>query len=95
MQPADINMDSVLFIANKSTDHIAGRRSTAGRCDGFISRLKATNASERLLALTLVGLLVAASPVLLDTVRSVVSLALQIFIEAGRAGLIAFQIFGR
>jgi hypothetical protein len=32
---------------------------------------------------------------LLNTVRSVVSVALQILLEAGHAGLIAFQIFGR
>jgi hypothetical protein len=95
MQLADINMDNRLYLTNLTTHQIAGRRATGGRRDGFVSRLKATNASERLLALTLAGLLVAASPTLVNTVRSVVSLTFQILLEAGRAGLIAFQIFGR
>ena len=93
MQLADINMDSKLYIANRTTHRAGARR--APRHGGFISRLKETTASERLLALLLSGLLVAASPALLNTVRSVVSVASQILLEAGHAGLIAFQIFGR
>lgn len=94
MQLADIHMDSKLSIANRTT-HRAGTRRATRHDGGFISRLKGTTASERLLALLLSGWLVAASPALLNTVRSVVSVALQILLEAGHAGLIAFQIFGR
>jgi hypothetical protein len=93
-------VDSKLYIANMPTDEaairrIAGRRAIAGQNGRLLSQLKRTTASERLLALLLVGLLVAASPALLNAVRSVVSVALQILLEAGHAGLIAFQIFGR
>jgi hypothetical protein len=93
-------VDSKLYIANMPTDEaairrIAGRRAIAGQNGRLLSQLKRTTTSERLLALLLVGLLVAASPTLLNTVRSVVSVALQILLEAGHAGLIAFQIFGR
>jgi hypothetical protein len=95
MQPADINMDSVLFIANKSMRQIPGRRTAGDRKAGLVSQIKGTSASGRLFALLIAGLLVSASPALLNAVRSVVSLALQILLEAGHAGLIAFQIFGR
>jgi hypothetical protein len=95
MQPADINMDSVLFITNKSAHQIAGRRTDGDRKASLISCLKGTSASGRLLALLIAGLLVAASPELLNTLRSAVSLSFQILLEAGHAGLIAFQIFGR
>ncbi len=93
-------VDSKLYIANTPTDEagggrILGRRAIAGQNGRLLSQLKRTTTSERLLALLLVGLLVAASPTLLNTVRSVVSVALQILLEAGHAGLIAFQIFGR
>jgi hypothetical protein len=43
----------------------------------------------------LAAFVVTASPALLATVRSAVSLSFQILLEAGHAGLIAFQIFGR
>jgi len=66
-----------------------------GNEGGILSRLRATSASERLLALMLAALVIAASPALLSTVQSAVSLALQILLEAGHFGLIAFQIFGR
>ena len=66
-----------------------------GNEGGILSRLRGTSASERLLALMLAALVIAASPALLSTVRSAVSLALQILLEAGHFGLIAFQIFGR
>ena len=66
-----------------------------GNAGGMLSRLRATSASERLLALMLAALVIAASPALLSTVQSAVSLALQILLEAVHFGLIAFQIFGR
>jgi hypothetical protein len=59
------------------------------------ARLSLTNPSQRLLALLLAGLIVAVSPALLNTVLSVISVALQILWEAGHAGYVAFQIFGR
>ncbi len=61
----------------------------------LISRLKATSASARLLALIMAALLVAGSPALLATVCSTVSLSFQILLQAGHVGLIAFQIFAR
>jgi hypothetical protein len=73
-----------------------GRR--YGRCragDGLTSRLKGTRAAERVLALLLGAFILTASPALLATVRSAVSLALQILLQAGHFGLIAFQILGR
>jgi hypothetical protein len=98
MQLADTNMDSKLYSANIGP--FRGRRRQAGTANfrassDFISRLKTTSASERLLAMLLAAFVVTASPALLTTVRSAVSLSFQILLEAGRAGLIAFQIFGR
>ncbi len=61
----------------------------------LISLAQATSASERLLALVLAAFVVTASPALVATVRSTVSLSLQILLQAGHVGLIAFQIFGR
>jgi hypothetical protein len=95
MQLVDTNIDSRLYIANTSTDRAAAHREAVGRIGRSISWLRGTSASGRLLALLIAGLLVAASPALLNTVFSVVSLALRILLEAGHAGLIAFQIFGR
>jgi hypothetical protein len=43
----------------------------------------------------LAAFVVAASPALLGTIRSAVALALQILLEVGHFGFIAFQIFGR
>jgi hypothetical protein len=87
-------VDSKLYIANNAALTVAPRSATAAR-RGFISWLRETNASERLLALMLAAFLVAASPALLGTVRSAVSLALQILLQAGHFGLVAFQIFSR
>jgi hypothetical protein len=95
MQLVDSNIDNGLFIANRSSDRTAARHATSGPIGSSLSRLKATSASGRMLALLIAGLLVAASPVLLNTVFSVVSLSFQILLQAGHAGLIAFQIFGR
>ena len=88
-------VDSKLYIANLGTLPVARKGATEKPGAGFVSRLKRTSASERLLAILLAALLVAASPALFSTVRSAVSLALQILLEAGHFGLIAFQIFGR
>ena len=62
---------------------------------GLIACVKASSASERLLALLLAAFVVTASPALLATVRSTVSLSFQILLQAGHVGLIALQIFGR
>ena len=90
-------VDSKLYLANMPAQPFArlGSRSSGGVLGKVISRLKGTSASGRLLALLIAGLLVAGSPALLSTVYSVVSLALQILLQAGHVGLIAFQIFGR
>ena len=88
-------VDSKLYIANLPTLKVAQRREAAEHSRNLISRLRATNASTRLLSLLLAALVVAASPALLATVRSAVALALQILVEAGHFGFIAFQIFGR
>ena len=61
----------------------------------LVSRLAGSSASERLLALMLAAFVVTASPALLTTVRATVSLSLQILLQAGHFGLVAFQIFGR
>jgi hypothetical protein len=78
----------------------ARRNSSGGRRDArthgnLISLLKATSASARLLALIVAALVVAASPALFTTIRSTVSLSLQILLQAGHFGLIASEIFGR
>ena len=100
-------VDGKLYSTNMTGLHPTGAGATAkqrygssgrgnGRNDqGIISRLKGTSASERLLALLLAAFVVIASPAMLATVRSTVSLSLQILLQAGHAGLIAFQIFGR
>jgi hypothetical protein len=95
MQLVDTNIDSRLYIANRPSDRAAAGRATAGWVVRPMFWLKGTSASGRLLALLIAGLLVAASPALLNTVFSVVSLSFQILLQAGHAGLIAFQIFGR
>jgi hypothetical protein len=63
--------------------------------DGLIACVKASSASERVLALLLAAFVLTASPALLATVRSTVSLSFQILLQAGHVGLIAFRIFGR
>jgi hypothetical protein len=94
-------VDSKLYIANMSALGMSraggnsNRARRSGRLGNIVSRIAATSASQRLLALLLTVLLVAASPALLNTVLSAVSLTLQILLQAGHAGLIAFQIFGR
>jgi hypothetical protein len=87
-------IDSKLYIANNTALPVPVRHPRADH-RSFTSWLKETNASERLLALMLAGFLVTASPALLGTVRSAVSLALQILLQAGHFGLVAFQIFSR
>jgi hypothetical protein len=94
-------VDSKLYIANMAALGVSRasgnshRAHRSGRLGYIFSRIAATSASQRLLALLLTALLVAASPALLNTVLSAVSLTVQILLEAGHAGLIAFQIFGR
>ena len=111
MQPVDSKLYSANMAAFSSSDNeaMADRRWSANRersYDGagrthvrtgsnLISRLARTSASERLLALLLAAFVVTASPVLLATVTSTVSLSLQILLQVGHAGFIAFQIFGR
>jgi hypothetical protein len=73
----------------------AGRRSARLERGNLVSWLKASSASERVLALLLAAFVVTASPALLATVRSTVSLSFQILLQAGHVGLIALQIFGR
>jgi hypothetical protein len=73
---------------------VGGRR--AVRAHGnLISMLQSASASARLLALMVAALVVVASPVLVATVRSTVSLSLQILSQAGHFGFIALEIFGR
>ena len=103
MQP----VDSRLYVANMTAFGAAPRHQAVGngvsriggangqRWRGLISWLRSTSASERLLALLLAAFVVAVSPSLVATVRSTVSLSFQILLQAGHAGLIAFQIFGR
>ena len=103
-------VDSKLYIANApSLDvrslnvptfgaerrHLPGGRRDARTHGNLISLLKATSASARLLALMMAALVVVASPALLATVRSTVSLSLEILLQAGHFGLIALEIFGR
>ena len=75
--------------------HLAGGRRDGRPHGNLISLLKRTSSSERLLALMVTALVVVASPALLATVRSTVSLSLQILLQAGHFGLIALEIFGR
>ena len=70
------------------------RRARANRGD-LLSWLKGTSAAQRMFGLLLAAFFVAASPALLATVRSTVSLSFQILLQAGHVGLTAFQIFGR
>jgi hypothetical protein len=71
------------------------RRRNIRNGHGRIAWLRATTASERVLALLLAAFFVTASPALVATVRSTVSLSFQILLQAGHVGLVAFQIFGR
>jgi hypothetical protein len=100
------HVDSELYVANVTAFSAAPRRHAVGGRDsrsganghryrGLISALGGTSASERLLALLLAAFVVTVSPALVATVRSTVSLSFQILLQAGHAGLIAFQIFGR
>jgi hypothetical protein len=104
MQP----VDSKLYIANASAFGSDRRRfagadagsrfGSAGSRSGrgnIIFRLKGSSASERLLALLLTTFVVTASPALLETIRATVSVSLQILLQVGHAGFIAFQIFGK
>ena len=61
----------------------------------LISRLRATNATERLLALTIAAFILTVAPPLLETVRTTITIALQILFQIGHLGFVAFQIFGR
>jgi hypothetical protein len=111
MQPVDSKLYSANMAAFSSSDNeaMADRRwsanrehryDSAGRAyirnrSNLISRLASTSASERLLALLLAAFVLTASPALLATVTSTVSLSLRILLQVGHAGFIAFQIFGR
>ena len=88
-------VDSKLYIANMPSLQAPRDASATSQSGSFVSRIKATSASARLLVLMLAALVVAASPALIATVRSTVAVAFQIFVQAGHFGLIAFQIFGR
>jgi hypothetical protein len=100
-------VDRKLYIANVSAfgsapqqRAVRARDSRNGgvnceHCRALIAWLRGTSASERLLGLMLAGFVFAASPALIATVRSTVSLSLQILLQVGHAGFIAFQIFGR
>jgi hypothetical protein len=82
-------VDNKLHIANMPILRVTHRRARTN------ARLNVPNPAQRFLALLLAGLIMAVSPALLSTILSVISLALEILWEAGRAGYIAFQIFGR
>jgi hypothetical protein len=86
-------VDSKLYISSiqPARDELRSHAS-GGR---LVSRLQATSASQRVLALVLVAFALTCSPALMTTLRSTVYLSFQILFEAGHAGLIAFQIFGR
>ena len=93
-------VDSKLYLANMPAPQIAPRLRTVGTGHGrtncsLMPWLRATNATERLLVLMVAAFVVTASPALIETVRSTVAVAFQIFVQAGHFGLIAFQIFGR
>jgi hypothetical protein len=103
-------VDSKLYIANAQTldvrslgvptfgaerRHLAGGRRGVQPHGNLISLLKATSASARLLALMVAALILAAGPALLSTIRSTVSLSLQILLQVGHFGSIALEIFGR
>ena len=75
--------------------HLAGGRRGVQPHGNLISLLKATSASARLLALMVAALILAAGPALLSTIRSTVSLSLQILLQVGHFGSIALEIFGR
>jgi hypothetical protein len=81
-------------------DHLSPARAQHCRAPrphyrNFISVFRGTSASARLLTLMVAALAVTASPALLATIRSTISLSLQILLQAGHLGLVAFQIFGR
>jgi hypothetical protein len=86
--------DRQRFALGDADSRFGSASSRTGRAD-LVSRLKRSSASERLLALMLAAFVAAASPALLETVRSTVSLSLQILLQVGHAGFVAFQIFGR
>jgi hypothetical protein len=93
-------VDGKLYIENVPAPQIASRSRTITTVRGrkscnLIPWLKATSATERLLVLMLAAFVLAASPALVATVRSTVSLSFQILLQAGHVGLVAFQIFGR
>jgi hypothetical protein len=88
-------VESKLYIANLRDAAVPSGRAAAEQNRNLVSQLRATSASTRLLSLLLAALVVAASPVLLVTVRSAVALTLQILLQAGHFGFIAFQIFSR
>ena len=74
---------------------IGGGRSRKGCSFDFMSQLKATTATERLIVLMLATLVLSASPALIATVRSTVAFGFQILVQIGHLGFTAFQIFGR
>jgi hypothetical protein len=94
-------VDSKLYSANitafpSERQELALRRgSIRTERRNLVSWLKASSASERVLALVLAAFVLTASPALVATVRSTVSLSFQILAQAAHAGLIALQIFGR
>jgi hypothetical protein len=93
-------VDSKIYLENMPALQIAQRSRTvttghSRKSCNLIPWLKATSATERLLVLMLAAFVLAASPALVATVRSTVSLSFQILAQAAHAGLIALQIFGR
>lgn len=97
-------VDSKLYIANMqgldvptlgvARQPLVGGRRAIRSHGNLISLLKGTSASARLLALMVAASIVVASPALLATVRSTVSLSFQILLQAGHFGYIALEIFG-
>jgi len=75
--------------------HSAGSRRDIRTHGNLMSLLRTSSASARLLTLMVAALAFTASPALLATIRSTISLSLQILLQAGHLGLVAFQIFGR
>jgi hypothetical protein len=55
----------------------------------------AVDASRRLMVLLSCGLLIAAGPAVLGAVTQASLVAIQIVVEVGHVGLIAYQLFGR
>ena len=76
------------------TDNTRCMQIFPGRTLGHASGA-AVDASRRLAVLLSCGLLIAAGPAVLGAVTQASLVAIQIVIEVGRVGLIAYQLVGR